>query len=157
MYVIIKPGRLTIGTDGNRYTTPEERRTFTTAAGLLHFCLKEGVFAQRYVNDRVRKLEHLHLGYRDNDRGYDYHLIDWFTGWKVTSEHLTAMRRAHRRYMEILTYYREPEPEWRPDTERGDSQGLIHWADNSVELHEINKYGQRRHRYVIAPHGDVCF
>lgn len=156
MYEIIKPGRLTIGTDGNRYTTPEERRTFATAAGLLRFCLDEGVFAQRYVNDRVRKLEHLHLGYRDNARGYDYHLIDRFADWKVTSEHLTAMRRAHRRYMEILTYYREIDPEWRPDTSVSPT-GEVYYADNSVERHEIDKYGNKRTVMVTAPHGDVCF
>lgn len=158
MYEIVKPGRLTIGTDGVRYTTPEERRTFRTAAGLLRFCLDQGVFAQRYVNAKPRRFEHLHLGYRDNDRGYDYHLIDRWADWKVTSEHLTAMRAARRRYMEILHYLREVEPEWRPDVEStGNEDGLAYFADNSTERHEINKYGKRRQITVTAPHGDVCF
>jgi hypothetical protein len=158
MYTVTKPEVTYRGGNCPDRTEPAETRTFATAAGLLRFCLKQGVFRQRYVNGRPKQFEHLHLGYRDNDPGYDYHLIDTFARWEITSEHLAAMRRAHRRYMEILHYLREVEPEWRPDTEStGNARGIVHYADNSTERHEINKYGQRRRIMIDPPSGDACF
>jgi hypothetical protein len=158
-YTINKDGYTIRGTGSlpDRHI-PGETRAFGSAAEMLRFCLKEGVFRQRYVNGRPYRFEHLHLGYEDHNKGYDYHLIDSFARWKITSDHLAAMRRAHRRYLEILNYLREVEPEWRPDVEStGNAEGIVHYADNSVERHEINKYGKRRHIMVTQPHGDVCF
>jgi hypothetical protein len=159
MYTITRPEQTIKNTDGSVYrTNPAETRTFLTAAGLLRFCLEQGVFRQRYINGKPYRFEHLHLGQRDHDKGYDYHLIDTFTRWQITGDHLAAMRRAQARYLEILHHLREVEPQWRPDTERtGNESGLVHYADNSTERHEVNKYGKRRYVMVDPPSGDACF
>lgn len=33
----------------------------------------------------------------------------------------------------------------------------FHYADNSVEVVEINNFGQKRTRQITAPSGDACF
>lgn len=33
----------------------------------------------------------------------------------------------------------------------------IHYADNSVEIIEINNFGEKRQRQIVAPSGDACF
>lgn len=148
MYEVMRPAQ------GYR---PEERRTFHTAAGLLRWALRERVFDHRVGGvPYPTRFTDIHLGYRDHDRGYDYHLIDTFTPWKITGDHLAAMRRVQRRYGEIVHHLREVDPRWEPDTSVSPT-GKISFADNSVELHEVSRYGTKRHRMLVAPHGDACF
>lgn len=148
MYEVTRPAR------GNR---PEERRTFHTAAGLLRWALRERVFRHNVGGvPYPTRFDEIHLGYKDHDKGYDYHLIDSFVGWKITGDHLAAMRRAQRAYAERLHYRREIAPEWKPDMSVSPT-GEVHYADNSVELHEVNRDGEKRRRTVVAPHGDACF
>lgn len=133
-----------------------ESRTFRTAAELLHWAIKARVFGHNVGGVLYpTRFDHVHLGCRDGSAGYDYHLIDTFCPWKITSDHLSAMRRARARYVEILHYLREIEPEWRPDTSVS-PDGMAYFADNSTELHEVSKDGRRRYRMVTAPHGDAC-
>lgn len=155
MYEIVKPAYTVNGVDGP-YEVPEERRTFHTAAGLLRWALKarlleHGIGGRPYPT----RFDDKWLG-RDGERYADYGLIDSFCRWKFTAEHKSAMRRAQQRYVEIIHYLREVEPEWRPDT-RSSATGEVHYADNSIERHEVNKYGQRRRIMVLAPSGDACF
>jgi hypothetical protein len=158
MHEIIRPAYQVNRVNGDNpglYTVPEERHTFHTAAGLLHWALEAQLFA-RTGNSTPRRLSDLYVHRRL--RGQAPHIpLDSFNRWKVTPELMAAMVRAHDRYMALLHYLREVEPEWRPDTVRGDAKGHMYFGDNSVELHEVNKYGQRRHSYVTAPHGDACF
>jgi hypothetical protein len=129
--------------------------TFRTAAGLLRWGLDNRVFRRDTGGSPYpKRFDDIYLG-RDGHPGMDYHLIDVFTDWKITGEHLSAMRRALARYGEIVHYLREVEPEWRPDTSVS-PDGEIHWMDNSVERIEINKYGNKRTVRLAAPHGDVC-
>lgn len=157
MYEVIKPEYRIGTTDGGHRIEPEERRTFHTAAGLLRWALRERVFSHHTGGvPYPTRFDDKYLGHRDHDKGYDYHLIDTFARWRITGDHLAAMRRVQRRYVEIVHHLREVEPEWRPDTTVSET-GEIHWADNSVERMEINKYGGKRVVRLVAPHGDVCF
>lgn len=152
MYEIIKPEI--------RYQSgkvePEERRTFLTAAGLLRWALDERLFDHRVGGvPYPTRFGDKWLGHPGKPH---YGMIDTFCRWQFTPELRMAMQRVQQRYGEIVHYLREVEPEWRPDVElTGNSEGHLSFADNSTELHEINKYGKRRHRFVTAPHGDVCF
>jgi hypothetical protein len=60
------------------------------------------------------------------------------------------MGRALSRYRAVLRYFREVEPEWR-------EVARVHYADNSIEATEVDKYGNTRTVMVESPHGDVCF
>lgn len=156
MYEVIKPEYTVGSADGSR-VVPEERRTFITAAGLLRWALNERVFRHGVGGvPYPERFGDVHLGWRDHDKGYDYQLIDTFTRWKITGDHLAAMRRVQRRYGEIVHYLREIDPEWRPDTSVS-ATGEIPYMDNSTEVHEINKYGGKRRRTLVAPGGDACF
>jgi hypothetical protein len=159
MYTVKRPAHERIGTDGTRYMVAEETRTFHTGAGLLRWALNEGLMREwrdTYVDGQWRRLfDGQWIGSPDRP-GSDYGMINPFCRWEFTREHRSAMQRAAQRYREIIHYLREVEPEWRPDTSVSES-GEIHYADNSTELHEINKYGQKRYRTLVAPHGDVCF
>lgn len=122
-----------------------------TAAGLLRWALKNRILAHRTGGvPYPERFEDCHLGSRDHDAGQDYHLVDTFAHYEITSDHLAAMRRAQARYNEILHYLREVEPGWREEK-------TIPYMDNSVERTEINKYGQRRKVTVTPPSGDACF
>lgn len=150
MYEIIRPAYERIGTDGVRYTVAEERRTFATAAQFFHWAIQEDVFERWGRRGKPKRFSDPYLG--------RYAGFDSFCRWRITPELKAAMVRAQDRYNAIVHYLREVEPEWRPDVERtGNAAGHLCFADNSTELHEINKYGQRRHSYVTAPHGDACF
>lgn len=156
-YSITKPAQTIRNVDGSVFRQePEETRTFRTGAEMLHWAIKEDVFD----NWRQRRRPvHFSDPYLGHDRpGGTYGVFDSFTRWRFQPEHVVAMRRAQERYNAILHYFREVEPEWRPDVEStGNAEGRVCYADNSEEIHEINKYGQRRHRMAVAPHGDVCF
>jgi hypothetical protein len=154
MYVIHRRPRTAIQEDGSTRTTPGETRTFATAAGLLRFALNEQLFDHRTGGRAYpTRVHEVWLG-RVGTRAYG--LINPFTRWEVTYDHIEAMRRAQHAYNERLHYWREVEPEWRPNPDVG-VDGVIGFADNSTELQEINKYGGRRHRMLVAPHGDACF
>lgn len=129
-----------------------------TAAGLLRWALNNRVFRHGIGGLRYPQLfDEKWLGSRDGDVGYDYHLIDTVSRYKITSEHLTAMRRARARYAEIVHHYREIDPEWEPDTSVSPT-GYAHFADNSTEYYEVSrKYGIKRRRVVVSPAGDACF
>lgn len=138
-----------IAADGTRQERAEEDRCFTTAAGLLHWAIREGAFSQRFANRAVATPDELHLSAR-RDVGADYHRIDTFFRWKIEPEHLDAMYRALTRFKEIVHYLREVEPEWVKGEE-------IHYMDNSVERHDTDKYGNTRRVIVKSPSGDLCF
>lgn len=151
MYEVIRPAYEVHGPGvGEKRTVPEERRTFPTAAHVLRWAIDEDVF-DRW--GRRGKPEHFGDPYLGR-----YAVFDSFCRWRITPELKAAMIKAQTRFNEIMYYLHEVEPEWRPDVERtGNAAGHLCFADNSTELHEINKYGQRRHSYVTAPHGDACF
>lgn len=136
-----------------------ETVTFPTAMHLLRWALDTRIFAHR-VGGRPypTRPTNIWLGSTDDDRGYDYHLVDTFCDYKITSEHMAAMRRARRRYAEIVHHLREVDPDWVPDTSVSAS-GEVHYADNSVELYEVSRTypDQRRSRQLLAPSGDACF
>lgn len=128
-----------------------ETVSFITAAGLYRWALDQRVFRHGVGGvPYPKRFDDNYLGHEDGNAGTDYHLIDSFTGWKITGEHLSAMRRARARYCEIVHYLSEVEPEWREER-------TVNYADNSTERYEINKYGQRRSVMLVAPHGDACY
>lgn len=134
----------------NGYARMERReivQTFRTAMGLLRFCADNGAF--RDVS-KGGPLDRVHLGRDGQGPGSDYQVVDTFCRYKITGEHLTAMRRAHARYMAALHYWREIEPKWR-------EVKTVEYLDNSTERHDINKYGKTRRVMLVAPSGDACF
>lgn len=141
--------------DGRREAEAVE---FHTAAGLLRWALNTRVLAHHVGGvPYPARFDDVHLGYREGDAGYDYHLIDVLTKYRVTSAHLTAMRRVQRRYMEIIHHLREVDPQWEPDRSVS-ANGCVHCADHSVRYHEISRtYGIRRSRMIQWPSGDACF
>lgn len=152
-----RPNSVAVLVDGTWKAATPPARTFSTAAALLRWALNERVFAHHVGGvPYPKRPDDLYLGSRDHDPGHDYHLIDTFASYLITGDHLAAMRRAARRYGEIVHHLREVEPQWRPDTSASPS-GMVYYADNSTELHEINKYGKRRHRMIDPPSGDACF
>lgn len=158
MYTITRPAYevITGAGPGDRRTVEAETRTFHTGAGLLRWALDERLMWHRTGGQPYpTRFDDMHLG-RPGDRTSMYRMIDSFCRWEFTEEHRTAMQRAAERYREIIRYLREVEPEWQPDTSVS-VDGKIHFADNSVELHQINKYGGKRHLMVEYPHGDVCY
>lgn len=127
-----------------------EPKEFTTAAGLLHWAIKEGAFGRALVgNRRAKDPGDLYL-HAERHPGRDYHVIDTFFNYKVTPELMDAMYRAWKRWSEIVHYLREVEPEWVQGKE-------THYMDNSIERTDTNKYGQTRRVMLKHPSGDACF
>ncbi len=147
MYVV--RGKYWIVRDGEKVpATPDV--TFRTAMGMLRWALDNRMIRRGAWGNSApgpREMERVSVPYSGSG--------DWQGDHYFTPDQVEAMGRALSRYRAILRYYREIEPEWRPDTSVSPT-GEIHYADNSTELHEINKYGKRRHSLVVAPHGDVC-
>jgi hypothetical protein len=54
------------------------------------------------------------------------------------------------RYRRFVHYVREVEPAWK-------YARTLYFADNSVEVEEVNKHGTTRRRMTLAPGGDACF
>lgn len=154
MYTITRPAYQIGRADGSGSDmVPEETRTFQTAAGLLRWALDERAFRHGVGGvPYPTRFDQPYMGHKGNRWG----LIDGFCRWQFTPEHREAMARAQQRYNEIIHYLREVEPEWRPDTSYS-ADGIVHYADNSTERHEINKYGKRRHIMIDPPSGDACF
>jgi hypothetical protein len=156
VYEIIRPEYKVMQSGGGERIVPEKRRTFHTGAGLLRWALNERLLEHRVGGvPYPTRFSDKWLG-EPGRPGSGYGMIDTFCRWKFTPEHREAMQRAAKRYKEIVHYLREVEPEWRPDTSVS-ATGEIHYADNSTELHEINKYGGKRHRMLAYPSGDACF
>lgn len=155
MYVMHKRARVAMQKDGTtRETHSAETRTFTTAMGMLRHCLRERVFEHRTGGVPYPSTpDGVYLGLPGRP---SYGLVDPLTRWEVTYDHIEAMRSAQIAFGERLYYWREVEPEWQPDTSVS-ATGEVHYADNSVELHEIDKRGRKRHRMVKYPSGDACF
>ena len=79
--------------------------------------------------------------------------VYWFNQRYCTHfrpEDVEYMGRVHARYLRFRHYVEEIEPEWRKVNE-------VHYADNSVEEIQQDKYGNRRTRLTTAPSGDRCF
>lgn len=123
---------------------------FSTAMGLLHWALRNRVFARSMVgNGPPKSLDQLHIRER-RDAGMDYHSLDSFCNYKITAEHMNAMARALARWNRTVHYLREIEPQWVEGKE-------THYMDNSIEREDTNKYGQTRRVMVKPPSGDLCF
>lgn len=56
----------------------------------------------------------------------------------------------YKRHYEYRHYLQEVAPQWKVVT-------YHYFADNSVEVEEINKYGETRYRMIEAPKGDLCY
>jgi hypothetical protein len=151
-YTVTKPAYQIHRTDGSLDTIPAETITFTTGAAVLRWAIDAGVFRHVSGNRPPKRFDDVYLTSR-----YGWSL-DPFTRWRFSDEAKAAAVRAQARYTEIVRYLSEVEPEWRPDVEAtGNAEGIVNYADNSTEIHEINKYGKRRRRMTVAPHGDACF
>lgn len=125
--------------------------TFRTAMGMLRWALDNRMIRRGTWGNGApgpREMERVSIPYSGSG--------DWQGDHYFTPAQVEAMGRALSRYRAILRHYREIEPGWRPDTSVS-PDGTIHYADNSIELHEISRDGQRRHRMTLAPSGDACF
>lgn len=133
--------------------------TFRTGMQMLHWCIEQDVFERHSVRRGPGKVRpnDIHLSVRRSapEQSFAYHVVAASCPWNITYGHVEAMTVAQVRYVRLVHYLREVEPAWRPDTGASPS-GEVHCADNSIELHEINKYGKRRRRMVVQPHGDIC-
>lgn len=124
---------------------PAPTQTFKSAMEMLHWAFQAGAFTRSvYGNDAPTTLEMAHISYSGGP-GYGAS-FKWF----FTPDQVQAMRTAMSRYLAILRYFRETEPEWR-EVKR------THYADNSTEAVQEDKYGNRRTVMLKYPHGDVCF
>lgn len=126
-------------------------RTFHTAMGMLRWALDEQMITRGAWGNNAPKpneMERVSIPYAGSG--------DWRGDYTFTPAQVEAMGRALSRYRSILRYYREVVPEWRPDPSIG-TNGMIHYADNSSVLHEIDKDGNKRHRMIDYPSGDACF
>jgi hypothetical protein len=70
--------------------------------------------------------------------------------WDMTQEEWDRFVAYTRRYKRFRHYLTEVRPQWR-EVDR------IHYMDNSVEVVEEDKDGNRRTRMPVAPGGDICF
>lgn len=123
--------------------------TFRTGMEMLRWCMNNGAFSRSlWGNGRPTTVDRVSIGSDDSRVQYGY--IDSFFRYKVTPADMSAMRRARDRWMEIVHYLREVEPEWVEGKE-------FHYMDNSVERHDTNKYGQTRRVMLKPPSGDACF
>lgn len=158
MYTVKGKMRKVRGVDGVLRTESKPDVTFHTAAGLLRWALNTRQLEHRTGGRPYpTRFDDKWLGDPDDtSRGSAYGIIDSFSRYEWTPELRQAMQRAAWRYREIVRYLREVEPEWKPDTSVSPS-GEIHWADNSIERQEINKYGKTRIVRLKAPSGDACF
>ncbi|WP_090739322.1 hypothetical protein [Paenibacillus sp. Mc5Re-14] len=68
----------------------------------------------------------------------------------MTNDEHKKVARLLLRYQRYCYYCKEILPQWR-EVDR------INFADNSVEVVQINRYGEKRHVMVTAPHGDACY
>lgn len=132
-----------------------EQRTvaFASGMGLLHWALAQRVFAHRTGGVPYPTLDRLYLGNVDHNPGYDYQLIDTFTPWKITGDHLAVMRRALARYQQGVHYLREIAPGWIEGPEE-------YYADNSIERTDrctVHDGAHTRRVWLTYPSGDACF
>lgn len=131
------------------------RQFFPTAAHMLRWCLNEEVFERVRKGPGKPRFSDVHLtGPLGPSNSFAYHVVKPGCEWRITYGHIEQMIPAQGRYAAIVHHLREVEPEWRPDTSVSPS-GEIHYADNSIELHEIDKRGSRRRHMVVPPHGDT--
>lgn len=83
----------------------------------------------------------------------DPHGAYWFNRdlWtsEVTPEQYERLAVLHRRYSSYRQYLTEVLPEWR-DVE------TIPYMDNSIEVVQQDKWGNRRTVQTVGPHGDAC-
>ena len=66
-----------------------------------------------------------------------------FNAWKKFCEFA-------RRYRRFYIYLTEILPEWK-------KTNTFYYADNSVVAEETDKHGNKRERYEVMPHGDLCY
>lgn len=149
MYVV--QGKYWIVRNGVKVPPPEPVR-FHTAMGMLRWALDTGMIrrcgAWGNTVPGPAEMERVSIPYAGSG--------DWSGDWFFSPEQVAAMGRALSRYRAHLRYRREVEPQWRPDTSVS-ATGEVFCADNSIELHEVDKDGNKRVRQTVPPHGDVCF
>lgn len=68
----------------------------------------------------------------------------------LTFEQWQKVAKLSYRYKRYCHYVEEILPEW-------EETGKIYWADNSVEVIQRNKFGEKRTVPISAPGGDICF
>lgn len=133
---------------GDGLVPPAEPVRFRTAMGMLRWALDSGAIHRRGAWGNTvpgpGEMERVSIPYAGSG--------DWESGfaWYFTPDQVEAMGVALSRYRAILRYLREVEPEW---TETG----RTHYADNSTEVDETDKYGRTRRRMITCPYGDACF
>lgn len=124
---------------------PPAPKTFRTAMGMLRWALNTGLIRRRGSWGNTvpgpGEMERVSIPYAGSG--------DWAGDWYFTPAQVEAMGKALSRYRAILHHYREIEPEWR-------EVSRTHYADNSIEADQEDKYGNRRTVTVVSPHGDVC-
>lgn len=157
-----------INTDGSESTVrphPNLRPTLPVPVVTLTRCLARVTYAVCVYPQRMRRAAQFrHLVATTQEAGwartpqslfiFDSSSMphDWrYAGyvWKDW-QHLVAFTK---RYQRRCYYITETSVDWHPDPDRP----ATYWADNSVDVHEINKHGHRRTRQTTAPHGDLCF
>ncbi len=83
---------------------------------------------------------------------FGFNRIEDERGFDEATDYLEVekARNIVRRVRRFQHYLEEVKPAWKiVDT--------IHFADNSVEVVEVDMGGNRRQRMTTAPHGDACF
>ena len=83
--------------------------------------------------------------YYISDSYYWFSLKEFFTA----EEHEKILKLT-KRYRKFCYHVKEVSPKWK-------TINKIHFADNSVEAEQQDKYGNIRRIMETAPHGDVCF
>lgn len=136
-------GKYWITRDGEKQPAAPTVR-FHTAMGMLRWALNNGMMHRGAWGNGAPKpneMERVSIPYAGS--------ADWWGDHYFTPDQVAAMGRALSRYRAHLRYRREIEPEWQ-EVDR------VHYADNSIEATQRDKYGRTRTVMVVAPHGDVC-
>lgn len=68
----------------------------------------------------------------------------------VNDEIWKDLYNLNERYKRFCHYIKEIKPNWK-------TIEWIDYADNSIEVIEVNNQGEKRNRMIKAPSGDLCY
>lgn len=140
--------RIEIWVDG-RHINPEERRRQMGLCKLIRtndYQTKSRLTSLAIVKEDETDYCGFYWGHLKH-RLYD---VCGSHDWQVVKHTYWRLARIYKRHRQLCHYVREVRPQWR-------DVGEIHYADNSVEMKQIDKDGNERQVMTVPPSGDRCF
>jgi len=99
--------------------------------------------AKQIVKDYTEKRTRYLSGFHFEDH------LKWIVS-DLTRAQLKAAKSLFARYYRFYNYMKETSPRWK-------EVGRDHFADNSIESVQVDKYGNHRRVMVLGPGGDACY